>query len=135
MTDLCFIDSNVLIYLLSADEAKADKAEAVISRQSIISVQVLNELTHVARRKLKMPWQVIEEFLDSLRGICTVEPLTLDTHIRALAIAKRYQISFFDALIVAAALLSNCTILYSEDMQHGMKIDSGLVIKNPFSPK
>ncbi len=132
MNGRSFIDSNVLIYLLSADEVKANAAEAVINKQSVISVQVLNEVTHVARRKLKMPWDVIEEFLDSIRGICTVEPVTLDTHIRALAIAKRYQLSFFDAVIVASALLSNCTTLYSEDMQHGMKIENALVIKTPF---
>ena len=72
-----FIDSNVLLYLLSADTAKADRAEAVVQAGGRISVQVLNEITNVARRKLAMPWPEVSEVVRLIQSLCPVEPLTV----------------------------------------------------------
>jgi predicted nucleic acid-binding protein len=127
-----FIDSNVVLYLLSGDAAKADRAEAMLNKGGIISVQVLNEVTSVCLRKLKMSWEEIDAVLLAIKAACDVVPLTVESHERAVQIAKRFQLSIYDAQICAAAILSGAKTLQSEDMQSGMKID-GLVVKNPFA--
>jgi predicted nucleic acid-binding protein len=127
-----FIDSNVLIYLLSADAGKADQAEAVMQKGVLISVQVLNEVANVARRKLAMSWEEINEILSLIRMLCPVEPMTVDTHNKGMSIAERYGLSIYDAMIVAAALIGGCDTLYSEDMQDGLVIYNQLRISNPF---
>ena len=128
-----FFDTNVVLYLLSADTAKADRAEDLLVLGGTISVQVLNEFVAVASRKLRMPLAEIREVLDPVRAVCKVEPLTIDTHERALAIAERHGLSLYDALIVSAALLAGCKTLHTEDLQHGQVIDGQLTIRNPFA--
>jgi predicted nucleic acid-binding protein len=126
-----FFDTNILLYLLSPDAAKADRAEALVDRGGVISVQVLNEFASVATRKLSMRVPEVRGILSTVRTLCDVVPLSTETHDLALDFAERYHLSFFDALIVAAAVLAECRTLYSEDMQHGQKIE-GLTIRNPF---
>jgi predicted nucleic acid-binding protein len=128
-----FFDTNVVLYLLSADTAKADRAEELLAIGGTISVQVLNEFVAVASRKLHMSWIEIREVLSQVRAVCAVEPMTIDTHERALRLAERYGISIYDALIVSAALLANCKTLHSEDMQDGQVIERQLTIRNPFT--
>lgn len=128
-----FIDTNVLLYLLSADTEKADRAEAVVQAGGLISVQVLNEMTNVARRKLDMSWLEIKEILTLIRSVCSTESLTIETHDKGRLIAERYGLSVYDAMIVAAALLAGCKTLYSEDMHDGLLIDQQLRICNPFT--
>lgn len=127
-----FIDSNVVLYLLSSDTAKADVAELALEAGGFISVQVLNEVTSVCLRKLKMPWQEVDEVLLAVKAACVVLPLTVETHEKAVEISKRFQLSFYDANIVASALASGASTLLSEDMQGGLLID-GLRIQNPFT--
>ncbi len=127
-----FFDTSVLFYLLSNDARKADQAEALLANRGIISVQVLNEFTAVALRKAGLPLLEIKEILDTVRAVCTVEPLTANTHDRGIEICERYKFSFYDSLIVAAALIVDAKILYSEDLQHGQVIDRQLRIVNPF---
>lgn len=127
-----FFDTNVLIYLLSADAAKADLIEEKLAEGATVSVQVLNEFASVALRKLGMTVTEIREALDPITAICHVVPLTIEIHQRGLQVAERYRFSFYDALIVAAALESSCTMLYTEDLQDGQVIDDTLTIKNPF---
>ena len=127
-----FIDTNILLYLLSADAGKANRAEAIVRAGGLISVQVLNEIANVARRKLVMPSVEINEVLSLIRSICPTEPLTVETHDRGMLIAERYGLSVYDAMIVAAALLAGCETLYSEDMQDELLIDHQLQIFNPF---
>jgi predicted nucleic acid-binding protein len=127
-----FIDSNVILYLLSGDSAKADRAEAALNKGGIISVQVLNEVSSVCLRKLKMSWEEIDAVLLAVKAACEVVPLTLESHEKAVQIAKRFQLSLYDANICASAILSGAKVLLSEDMQNGLKID-GLIVKNPFA--
>ena len=127
-----FFDTNVLVYVASGDATKADRAEKVIAAGGAINVQVLNELTNVARRKMKMSWPDTYAFLDMLRGLLTVHPLTLDIHETGLELAERYGFSTYDAMIAASALRAGCDTLWSEDMQHGMTLKEGLRIVNPF---
>jgi predicted nucleic acid-binding protein len=128
-----FFDTNVVLYLLSADTAKADRAEELLAVGGTISVQVLNEFAAVATRKLRMSWIEIREVLAQVRAVCAVEPMTIETHERALRIAERYGLSIYDALIVSAALLANCKTLHSEDMQDGQVVERQLTIQNPFT--
>jgi predicted nucleic acid-binding protein len=128
-----FFDTNILLYLLSGDEAKADRAEEVIAGGGIISVQVLNEFASVATRKLGMSWAEIREILSQVRTVCPVEPITVEAHDHGLLLAERYGFPIYDAMIVASALLAKCATLYSEDMQDGQVIDGQLTIRNPFA--
>jgi predicted nucleic acid-binding protein len=130
--DRPFFDTNVLLYLLSEDSRKADRAEAIITMGGIISVQVLNEFSSVASRKLKMTYAEIRDALSIVKAVCQAQPLTINTHELGLDIAEQFGFSLYDSMIVSAALQSGCTILYSEDMQHGQIINSQLVITNPF---
>jgi predicted nucleic acid-binding protein len=127
-----FFDTNVLVYIASGDMAKADRAEAAIAAGGAISVQVLNELANVARRKMQMSWADTHALLTMLRGLLTVHPLTLETHETGLRLAERYGLSTYDAMIASAAIQAGCDTLWSEDMQHGMALDEGLRIVNPF---
>ena len=127
-----FFDTNVLLYLLSQDNEKADRAEALVRGGGGISVQVLNEALNVMRRKLGMSWREAREFLALVRGLLDVAPVTLDTHELGLEFAERYGLSTYDAMIAAAATLNGCARLWSQDMQHGMRIGEGLRVENPF---
>jgi predicted nucleic acid-binding protein len=127
-----FADTNVLLYLLSGDAGKADRAEALVLQRPVISVQVLNELVSVTRRKLAMSWEEVNEFLLPIRAACQVEPLSVEVHDTGLAIARRHGLNVYDAMIAAAALVADCGTLWSEDMQHGLVIEKRLKIVNPF---
>jgi len=127
-----FFDTNVLLYLVSAHTAKAARAEALVADGGFISVQVLNEVANVARRKMRMPWQATHGFLSILRALLKVEPITIETHETGLALAERYTLSTYDAMIAASAIGAGCGTLWSEDMQDGMILGEGLGIINPF---
>ena len=127
-----FFDTNVLLYVASGDPAKADRAEKLIGEGGTISVQVLNEIANVARRKMGMSWPETHAFLSMVRGLLPVQAMTLDVHETGLALAERYGLSIFDAMIAAAALHADCDTLWSEDMQDGMEIEGRLRIANPF---
>jgi len=127
-----FFDTTVLVYILKEGDKKSGIADQLLAAGGILSVQVLNEFANVARRKLGMNWEEIEEALANIRDLCSPPaPLTIETHAAALTIAKRYGFQIYDSLILASALETQCSILYSEDLQHGQKIES-LTIHNPF---
>jgi predicted nucleic acid-binding protein len=127
-----FFDSNVLLYIASSDSVKADQAVAAVARGGAISVQVLNEIANVARRKMRMSFADTHTFLNMLRGLLTVHPLTVENHETGLRLAERYGFSTYDAMIAASALHAGCDRLWSQDMQQGMQLDEGLHILDPF---
>jgi predicted nucleic acid-binding protein len=126
-----FFDTNVLLYLLSNDVEKADRAEALLAAGGIVSVQVLNEFASAASRKLAMTIAEIREILSTVRSVCVVKSLDVETHDLSLELAERYGCSIYDSLIVAAAVRARCAILYTEDLQQGQMIEK-LQIRNPF---
>ena len=128
-----FVDTNVLLYLLSDDAAKANRAETLLTGRIVISVQVLNEFANVARRKLGLGWPELEQALKDIRRFAEVRPLTVDTHERGMTLAKRYQLSIYDAMIAAAALEAGCATLASEDFSAGQRFEGRLTIRNPFA--
>jgi predicted nucleic acid-binding protein len=99
-----FFDTCVLLYLLSDDTVRADRIETLLSGRGVISVQVLNEFAVVALRKLEMPLYEVREILGTIRAVCAVEPITVETHDRGLAIFERYRLSLYDSMLVATAL-------------------------------
>lgn len=129
-----FVDTNVIIYLLEKDAARAARAEKLIAAGAIVSVQVLNEIVSTGRRKAPERWEELGAFLDRLRPLLTIVPLTVDTHRLAVDLIGRYGFAPYDSAIVASALLAGCETLWSEDMQDGLIVERQLTIRNPFSP-
>lgn len=127
-----FFDTNVVLYLLSGDEARADRAEKALTAGGVVSVQVLNEFASVASRKLRMSIADIREVLATIRAVCTVVPVSEETHDVGLQVADKYSLSVYDAMIVAAALLAGCKTVVSEDMQDGQVFERRVVVRNPF---
>jgi predicted nucleic acid-binding protein len=126
-----FLDTNVLVYATSNDP-RCERAQALIAAGGTTSVQVLNELVNVLRKKLKRDWGAIEKAVSDFRNVLDpVLPLTPETHDAAIALAREHSLSFYDALIVASALEANCEVLFTEDMQHGRTIGT-LTVRNPF---
>lgn len=135
MSDKTFFDTNVLVYVVGQSDERTAKADALVASGGVVSVQVLNELASVSHRKLRMSWGDIGDALNAIRVLCPAPvPLTTDTHDAGLRIAAKYGFSFYDALIVAAALEAECTTLYSEDFQDGQVIEGRLTVRNPFLP-
>jgi len=126
-----FFDTNVFVYLLSADASKASRAEELISQRGVVSVQVLNEIASAGLRKLGLSMRQVRDILAVARAACEVKPLDVTTHELALDLAERYRLAVYDALIIAAASLAGCSVLYTEDLQHGQTF-GGLVVRNPF---
>jgi len=127
-----FFDTSVLVYAIVKNDARHAISHELLARGGMLSVQVLNELAAVARRKMNMPWAEVAEALSAVRELCGPPvPLTIDLHQFALKIAQRYGFHVYDSLIVAAAVEARCNVLYSEDMQDGQTIQS-VTIRNPF---
>ena len=129
---LTFLDSNILIYSASADACKAATSRDLILQGGVISVQVLNETANVARNRMRLAWGEVEDLLLHARALLKVEPITIETHSRGLALMRRHRMATYDSMIVAAALIAGCDTLYSEDMHGGLVVDGSLTIVNPF---
>jgi len=128
-----FLDTNVLIYAVAKDDARASTAEALLASGGMVSVQSLNEFVSVAHRKLGMSWKEVKEFLELVGILCPKPvPVSVDTHKAALVIAEKYGYGIYDALIASAAIEAGCKTLYSEDLQDGQIINRQLTIRNPF---
>ena len=127
-----FADTNIILYLLD-DGPKADRAEEILGQGPKISVQVLNEALVNCRKKAGLSWKDTVAFLEGVQSLCGVEDLTEQTHRVGRALAEKYQLSLYDAMIVAVALLAGCTTLWSEDMHDGLLVENHLRIVNPFS--
>jgi predicted nucleic acid-binding protein len=133
MSDRVFFDTNVLIYGMGTKDPRARRAEQLLFEGGVVSVQVLNEFTDVASRKVRMSWDDVKQALRIIQLFCpNPVPITMDTHERALVIAERHDIRIYDALILASSLATNCTTLYTEDLQDGQVIEGRLTIRNPF---
>jgi predicted nucleic acid-binding protein len=127
-----FVDTNVVVYLAQRDLEKGERAEALILSSPYISVQVINEFAQVARRKMRWDWPEIIEFIAYLTSLTRVQPLSVEISDLGLRLAQRCQLHIYDAMIIAAALEAGCDILYSEDMQPGLRIQDRLTIVDPF---
>jgi predicted nucleic acid-binding protein len=128
-----FLDTNILIYAAAQQDLRTPAARDLLRQRCTISVQVLNEFTAVAHRKLGRGWREIGIALNAIRALCQPPvPITLDTHQHALLIAERTGYRFYDSLILASALRARCDTVFSEDMADGQRIENALTIVNPF---
>lgn len=129
-----FFDSNILVYAFSSD-ARSPVAYGLLDQGGVVSTQSLNELANVLLRKQKMSWPEIRRSIDLVLIRCpAIVVLDLDLHRLGVRMAERYKLSVYDGMIVAAALIAECDILYSEDMHDGLVIDGHLRIVDPFAP-
>jgi predicted nucleic acid-binding protein len=127
------VDTNIAFYALAREGEKALKAKEVLATVSFLSVQVLNEYANAARRKLRRDWNDIAYDLDLLRTtIPDIHSIDGNANSEAVRLAARYQLSFYDSLLLAVAVANGASIFYSEDMQHGLVIDEKMTIINPF---
>lgn len=127
------LDTNILIYL---HDINGSRKRAIVSDLMMdlpmVSSQVISEYLNVCHKRLKISK---ESSLESLMGwlpYCNLYTTEPNTFSEALRLIKQYQFQMFDAVIVASALMSNCDILYSEDMQHNLLVNNQLRVINPF---
>ena len=129
-----FLDSNIVLYSIGDDVFKQEIAKKLLRNpNAVISTQVLNEFCNVVLRKKLMAEDGLFSSIEFFRKYLTILELSSDLVINALNIKNRYQYSYWDSLIIATALKSGVTILYSEDMANGQIIDNQLTIVNPFN--
>lgn len=133
MRDKIFLDTNILLYAFSSKEMhKHNISKELVLSDAVISTQVINEVSVNLLKKFKMSEDDIEKFIQSSYKRYEFAPIDKETFLTASLVRKKYLLSYFDSIIVASALVANCNILYSEDMQHKLIIDSRLKIINPF---
>lgn len=134
MKDKVFIDTNILVYFATD---KTDKRELIINKLdecefSFISIQVLNEFTNTCFKKALLKPDEIEFAVKEYTTMFNVAILNIDTIIGALKVKQKYGFSYYDSMIISTALQNDCTILYTEDLQHLLRINDKLTIINPF---
>jgi len=136
MIEKCFVDSNVWLYLLLGDDIEKYHTvrnfidEKTFKGKIVVSWQVINEVTSNLIKR-KFPENQIAIIIEWICKIAHIENFTEDMLLQASELRQRLMVSFWDSLIISAALSSGCKTLVSEDMQDGQKIDS-LFIKNIF---
>lgn len=133
--DKVFWDTNVLVYCYDQNESEQKIKALALSLEMpdiFISTQVLNELAFVLSKKQNLSWDKVAAVLQEVSQNFIVYTNTTATILNATSIAKKNHFSFYDSLIISAALECGCNTLYSEDLQHGQTIESKLKIINPF---
>ncbi len=129
---MVFADTNIVVYAYGVDPAKLVAARAIVNAAPVISTQVINEFHNVARRKLGLDMATRHRVATDLLQSCRVIAIDQAVVAAAMQIEARYQVSYWDSLILAAALAAGCDTLYSEDMQDGQVFEGRLTVKNPF---
>lgn len=127
-----FADTNVVVYAFAKDDAKIAVAEGILAKQPTVSVQVISEFLNVCRTKLGMDVPSRHKLAKELIAGCNVVALESRVVEKAMEIDAQGLISYWDALIVAAALLSGCDTLYTEDLENGRIFSGQLTVVNPF---
>jgi predicted nucleic acid-binding protein len=140
MKDKVFLDTNIFIYSIDASpeqKNKRDIARQIVREQirndsGVVSIQVLQEFYQVSTHKIQVPLST-EEALEYLHYITILETMTADFNmvVAAIRLHQKYSLSFWDALILQAAKTAGCSLVLSEDLQDGFRLDD-LTVKNPF---
>jgi predicted nucleic acid-binding protein len=134
-----FIDTNVFVYSLETADQKRSKisedliTEAVKSGRGVVSYQVVQEFLHLALRRFTKRMTVMdaEQYLNGVFQPLLSVHSSPALYVDALHLHGRYQLAWYDSLIVAAAMQANCEVLYSEDLQHGQRFGK-MQVRNPF---
>jgi len=131
----CFIDTNVWLYAFieSDDDQKRIAAKTIVqSCDVVISTQVINETCVNLLKKSSLQEIEIRQLVAAFYEKYTVIEIEQGTFLTASELREKYSLSFWDSVIIASALRTNCSILYTEDMQDGLKVEDKLTIVNPF---
>ena len=135
MKDKIFIDTNIIIYCYSNSEMEkqiiCQKLFETYSELNI-SKQVINEMTNILFKKFKLSSFDIKNTVEQISNIAFTCDFNFDTQIKAIELKDKYNLQYYDALIIATALENHCNIIFSEDMQHNQIIENQLTIINPF---
>ena len=136
---ICFIDTNIWLYaFIEVDDGTGDVVKSAIARaliqksEPVISTQVINEVCVNLLRRVNFTEGQISRLIEAFYEKCQVIELTKSVLLLASQLRRRYSLSFWDSTIVAAALSAGVSVLYSEDMQHGLLVEHQLEIHNPF---
>lgn len=132
MTVKAFLDTNIVLYAIGQDAQKRTIARQLIAASPMVNAQVINESVNVCLKKLKFDKQQAYAFAETLMNKVNVLPVDETVIRKSAEIAIRHQLSNWDALIIAAALLAGCETVYSEDMQHGQIFETRMTVINPF---
>ena len=134
MNDKIFLDSNILIYCYTNSDSKKQHIARELAAKSntCISSQVLNETTNVLNKKYGISWASLENLITDFENNFHIHPLTANEVRKSCRIADRYKFSFYDSMIISAAIECNCSVLYSEDLHNSQMIGKNLKIVNPF---
>jgi predicted nucleic acid-binding protein len=140
MNDNVFVDSNIFLYAFTQVDGQNNKEEIlkhIISSKIVlaninISTQVINEVSSNMIRKLKFSNNEVRDFISSCYNRYNVINFSEKLFIEASEVREKYNISYYDSLIISAGLQANVNILYSEDMQHNLVVNESLTIINPF---
>jgi len=133
MKDSVFLDSNIFLYAFSTKDLTKQKiASLLVLKPLTISTQVINEVSNNLLKKLKFSNDDIAVFVEDCYIRYSIIDFTKNIFTKASELREKYNFSYYDSLIVSSALLSHCTILYSEDMHDGLVVENHLTIINPF---
>lgn len=131
----CFIDTNIWLYaFIESDEVtKSAMARTLIQEhEPVVSTQVINEVCVNLLRRANFTEEQIAQLIESFYEKYRVIELSKSILLVASQLRQRYNLSFWDSMIVADALSAGVPVLYSEDMQHGLTVEGELQIRNPF---
>lgn len=138
MSGRIFFDSNILIYAYSTDDLSKKQCVKMLAESHdiiIISTQTINECVSVLHKKKKMSYEEIVPLVNEMRNNFVIELIDENSISKAIDIAIKYSYSYFDSFMIAAALTSNCSVLYTEDMHNQHVVEGDLKIVNPFTQK
>ncbi|MCL4492387.1 MAG: PIN domain-containing protein [Nitrospirae bacterium] len=140
MPDRKFFDTNLWIYLFlnsknPQDIKRKERVKLLLTGHTdiVVSTQVLNELANVLIKKYKLKADAVKEHLEHMLDIVEVDTLTENNTFTALSLLNKYNLSFYDAVIVSSALQADCSVVFSEDLQSNQDIEGKLKIVNPFA--
>ena len=139
MSDRSFVDTNVLVYLVSGELKKKRQAEdriaaAPAGEKLVVSTQILGEFVNVCLKRKLLAHDGLVAVLSGFVAAFEVIQIRHETLNHGLLLRRRYGYAWWDSLVLASALEAKCSVLYTEDLQHGQVIESSLRIVNPFVP-
>ena len=134
MSDKFFVDSNIWLYaFMDTTSSKQEKAMQLLDNNDIVlSTQVVNEVCANLLRKASYTEPEIQQTIENFQARYSIFIVTTDIIRQASVLRTSYRLSYWDSVVIATAMSAKCTIVYSEDMQNGQRIDNLLTIKNPF---
>jgi len=133
MSDKITLDSNILIYAFADNnDFRKSIAKDIIAKCNIISIQAVNETSYILLKKFKLPKEQLEQVIQFIKNKFIISNLTTNILDQTIILCKKYNFSFWDSMMIAAALDNHCSIIYTEDLSHDQFIENRLRIVNPF---